>query len=66
MLLPQLSDQLPEMVQAVRQVVVQAKHHPEFLNPVPGGHKLYNMTSAKETIKDSFLKWVNILTLKLT
>lgn len=51
MLLSLLSDQLPELVQAVRQAVVQPDHHPELLDPMPGSHRGYHMTDTKHTIK---------------
>lgn len=35
MFLALLSDQLPELFQAVRQAVVQPEHHPKLLDPVP-------------------------------
>lgn len=34
-----LSDQIPELIQAVRQAVGQPKYDPELLNPVPGNEK---------------------------
>lgn len=62
MLLSLLSDQLPELVQAVWQVVVQPEHHPEFLDPVPGGQKIYSV----HFYETSYLKWICVLPLKLT
>ena len=47
MLLSVLPDQLPELFQAVRQAVVQPEHHPEFLDPVPGGWRRHHMTDTE-------------------
>lgn len=61
MLLSLLSDQLPELVQAVWQAVVQPEHHPEFLDPIPGSQGGYHVTDTKHTIKVWLLKCVHVL-----
>ena len=60
MLLSLLSDQLAKLFQAVWQAVVQPEHHPEFLDPVPGGGSgRHHVTDTEATIKVRLLKCVS-------
>lgn len=47
MLLPLLSDQLAELLQAVGQAVVQPEHHPKLADPMPVGSGRHPITDTE-------------------
>lgn len=47
MLLPLLSDQLAELLQAVGQAVVQPEHHPKLADPMPVGSERHPITDTE-------------------
>lgn len=48
MLLPLLSDQLAELLQAVGQAVVQPEHHPKLADPMPVGSERHPISDTEE------------------